>query len=283
MIPDLSPQKELSVVIPTYNRGDLVVEAIRSATGLARYADTEVIVVDDKSSDNTLERIDREFQPELKSGLVRLIRNSANVGVTGSKNAGAKHAMGEWIAFLDSDDLLRQECLEEFVCVLRLAPPVPLVFFRCADATGPLIGSESTSNVPVKFEDILRRWKWGDCLPTVRRCAFAQFPYDTDLRGFEGLTHCKMTRALGAAQLSSLIAVLCRRVGHERLSTQAGLRARSCELARGHWRMVREFGFALGVLGATVRLGKVCFYAFRCLGRKAHVLSRLDERVAGNL
>jgi hypothetical protein len=270
--------KDLSVVIPTYNRRDQVVEAIGSALRLVEHANIEVIVVDDRSSDDTLQRIEGRFEDELRSGIVRVVCNAKNLGVTGAKNVGAALASGEWIVFLDSDDQLLNGSLGAVLDELRAAKDVPMVFFRCVDtATDRLVGKLELEKLLIGFREILGRWKWGECLPAIRREAFNRFRYDEDLRGFEGLAYCRMTRALGAASLSTTVARMYSTVGHDRLSSRSGLKMRSCELALGYWRILQEFGSALGILGAATHLGKAYFYAGRCLKLKVRetVLWRL--------
>ena len=87
----------VSVIIPTYNRGWIVQEAIESV--LAQdFADYELIVVDDGSDDNT---------PAILAGYGRAITvlHQSNSGVSPARNAGVAAASGQLIAFLDSDDL----------------------------------------------------------------------------------------------------------------------------------------------------------------------------------
>jgi glycosyltransferase involved in cell wall biosynthesis len=87
----------VSVIIPTYNRGWIVQEAIESV--LAQdFADYELIVVDDGSDDNT---------PAVLAGYGRAITvlHQSNSGVSTARNAGVAAASGQLIAFLDSDDL----------------------------------------------------------------------------------------------------------------------------------------------------------------------------------
>ncbi len=87
----------VSVIIPTYNRGWIVKEAIESVL-VQDFADFELIVVDDGSTDNTSEILG-EFESD-----IRVIRQS-NSGVSAARNRGIQASVGRWIAFLDSDDL----------------------------------------------------------------------------------------------------------------------------------------------------------------------------------
>ena len=87
-----------SVVIPVYNRRDIVGRAIRSA--LEQHGvDREVIVVDDASGDGTPDRIADEFGSQ-----VEVVIMEENRGVSAARNRGILAARGEWIALLDSDD-----------------------------------------------------------------------------------------------------------------------------------------------------------------------------------
>jgi glycosyltransferase involved in cell wall biosynthesis len=96
---------KVSVVIPTYNRAEKVRRAVESVLAQS-FKDLEVIVVDDGSCDGTGQilrhvfgdRIHYHFQP--------------NQGVSAARNKGIEEAKGEWIAFLDSDDVWEREKIE---------------------------------------------------------------------------------------------------------------------------------------------------------------------------
>jgi glycosyltransferase involved in cell wall biosynthesis len=106
---------DVSVVIPTRNRPGLlrlsVVSALRQ-----RGVDIEVIVVDDASTDDTAQML---------SGLgdrrVRLLRQASRGGVSATRNRGIEEASGEWIAFLDDDDLWSPEKLAQQLESVRRA------------------------------------------------------------------------------------------------------------------------------------------------------------------
>ena len=100
----------VSVVIPTYNREGLVINAIESILAQTSPAD-EIIVVDDGSTDDTplmLERA-RKANPRLRQ-VLRYFRQE-NQGQSVARNKGLQEAKGEWVAFLDSDDVWLPEKL----------------------------------------------------------------------------------------------------------------------------------------------------------------------------
>jgi len=102
---------KVCVVIPTFNRHDIVPRAIRSVQ--ASLGPTtcpfEILVVDDGSTDGTIDRLRAEFGAEIDASTVRILSDPRNLGVSGSKNAGYCAASGDWVVFLDSDDILLPE------------------------------------------------------------------------------------------------------------------------------------------------------------------------------
>lgn len=90
---------EVTVVIPTRNRWELLSIALRSALG-QEAVDVEVIVVDDGSTDGTPDRLGALEEPRL-----RVVRHERSEGVARARNHGIDQARGSWIAFLDDDDL----------------------------------------------------------------------------------------------------------------------------------------------------------------------------------
>jgi glycosyltransferase involved in cell wall biosynthesis len=104
----------ISVVIPTYNRAELVLRALRSVLAQTRPAE-QVIVVDDGSTDDTgpLARI--------QFGSVDYLAQE-NRGVSAARNRGIEVATGEWIALLDSDDEWLPEKLERQMACLEQEP-----------------------------------------------------------------------------------------------------------------------------------------------------------------
>lgn len=95
----------VSIIIPSYNRGQFLLEALESVFAQT-CQDFDVIVVDDGSTDDTAQRI----EPYL--GRIQF-HQQPNRGVASARNYGLQHAQGEFICFLDSDDLWMPTKLEE--------------------------------------------------------------------------------------------------------------------------------------------------------------------------
>jgi glycosyltransferase involved in cell wall biosynthesis len=153
---------KVSVIIPTYNRADLISEAIQSVLDQT-FTDFEIIVIDDGSTDNTSEIITafpvRYFYQE-------------NQGVAAARNKGIELSHGEYIAFLDSDDILMNNALEKGVDVLDKYPEASFTYgqWYIMDERGRIIGLEKA---PIKYscvrqgkEEIREFLIYGNHIPT---------------------------------------------------------------------------------------------------------------------
>jgi len=98
---------KISVIIPTFNRLDLLKRAIESVLNQS-IKPYDIIVVDDGSTDDTSEMIQQKYKS------INLIQQK-NSGVSAARNNGIKNAQGDWIALLDSDDEWGENKLEEQV------------------------------------------------------------------------------------------------------------------------------------------------------------------------
>lgn len=114
----------ISIVMPAYNAERTIKEAMQSVL-LQTYKKWELIIIDDASADSTWEIIEEMAKADSR---IYGIHNSKNVGVSESRNIGIREAHGEWVAFLDSDDIWKLEKLEKQVEVLKRKPDADIVF-----------------------------------------------------------------------------------------------------------------------------------------------------------
>lgn len=98
----------VSIITPTYNCGRFIAETIRSVQAQT-YQDWEMIIVDDCSTDNTASVVMPFVENDQR---IRYIVNERNLGAALTRNRALREAQGEYIAFLDSDDLWLPEKLE---------------------------------------------------------------------------------------------------------------------------------------------------------------------------
>jgi len=119
---DLGDRKPtVSVVIPTFNRSGFLAEALSSALNQTVPAD-EIIVVDDESTDNT-----RQVVKALANNNVRYI-SKAHSGAPATRNRGIAEAAGDFILWLDDDDILMPDTLESHLSVLKTNPDTDVVY-----------------------------------------------------------------------------------------------------------------------------------------------------------
>lgn len=109
-----------SVIIPLYNKENFIENTLKSVLGQT-FDDFEVIIVDDCSTDNSLEKIS-----ELISSKFRIIKHGKNKGLSASRNTGIKNANSDYIAFLDADDIWKNTFLEESKLLIDKFPNIKL-------------------------------------------------------------------------------------------------------------------------------------------------------------
>ena len=119
-------QPLISVITPVFNTPvQWLEEAVQSVLGQA-YEDWELILVDDNSSDEAL----REYLPVLASrdSRIKVFKLEGSRGISAALNRGIEHARGEWIGFLDHDDLLEPDALFQTAKLLQQIPDAGLIY-----------------------------------------------------------------------------------------------------------------------------------------------------------
>jgi glycosyltransferase involved in cell wall biosynthesis len=132
----------VSIIIPTYNREHLIGETLDSVLGQT-YANWECIVVDDGSNDKTEEIINSYFEKDKRFKFYHRPTNRKK-GASACRNYGLEKSKGELIQFLDSDDLLAKNKLEEQI---KLYKPGDLSLMTCKWG-----GFEESSNLTKRFK-----------------------------------------------------------------------------------------------------------------------------------
>jgi len=129
----------VSVIVPTYNRAYCLARTLESAL-CQTYPNIEILLVDDGSTDDTAEMVMRKFGQEPR---LRYLFQE-NRGVSAARNRGLQYARGEFIAFLDSDDIWEPWKLELQVSAMRFAPDICMVWTDMAavDPCGAVVSTE---------------------------------------------------------------------------------------------------------------------------------------------
>lgn len=113
--------KKVSVIIPVYNAEKYVASALESVLAQT-YQNLEILIVDDGSPDGSL-----EICQQFKDQRIRIICQQ-NRGLSGSRNTGIRHAKGEYLAFLDADDIWLPQKIEKHVSHLEGSPELGVSF-----------------------------------------------------------------------------------------------------------------------------------------------------------
>lgn len=104
-----------TIIIPLYNKGDFIVKTVYSVLQQS-FSDFELIVVNDGSKDNGPALLKEIDDPRF------ILINKENGGVSSARNVGIRNAKGDWITFLDADDILYPFALETYESVMRNHP-----------------------------------------------------------------------------------------------------------------------------------------------------------------
>ena len=211
----------ISVVIPAYNRADRIGRALDSVREQT-YENWEVIVVDDASTDDTAEVVQRHAEVDPR---IRLIRHETNRRAQAARNTAIRASKGEWIAFLDSDDWLLPESLalrleaalrenvsvvhSEYYIITDNAPMQPkgvrplcgYVYPQLLQCQGPgfpalLVKKTALERIGMLDETIRRFQEWETSIRLARYFNFAFVSEPTfvyDCRGDDTMTKARWT------------------------------------------------------------------------------------------
>lgn len=112
----------ISVVIPVYNREKSIKQCINSVLDQS-YSNLEILVIDDLSKDNTVQIVQ-----SINSDKVKLILSDKKIFAQGARNLGIKSAKGDWIVFLDSDDVLTEHSILLRYNIVKESPNIDFVY-----------------------------------------------------------------------------------------------------------------------------------------------------------
>jgi glycosyltransferase involved in cell wall biosynthesis len=163
----------LSIVIPAYNVAEYILPAVSSALDQS-FADLEVIVVDDGSTDNTPTLL-AQLAGARQDQRLRIVRQ-ANGGLSAARNTGIREARGEYIGFLDGDDLWRPDKAERHVAAMDDDPSIGISYSASefieedGQPTQRLLRPDTLK--PSLHEMIVRNHVGNGSTPVVRRDCF---------------------------------------------------------------------------------------------------------------
>lgn len=101
----------VSIIIPLYNVENYVIDSLKSAFAQS-YSDVDFLLVDDCSTDHTMQIVEEYVLNHPRREAVRIIHHDKNLGLSAARNTGLEQAYGEYVYFMDSDDEITEDCIE---------------------------------------------------------------------------------------------------------------------------------------------------------------------------
>ncbi len=175
----------ISVVIPLFNK-ELVIKKTIDSILAQSFQDFEVVVVDDGSSDNSVEVVKEYKDPRV------LMYKKNNGGPSSARNYGVNKSNGEWILFLDADDVLSPDALEKMIAPTKKYQGIEMVCGNFNIVSGEKKKLQTLSS----YKGIVpnnKKMKWlffGICYPRpgaaiLRKDLVSRFPFPENLRRYE--------------------------------------------------------------------------------------------------
>ncbi len=172
--------KKISVIIPVYGVEKFIAATVQSVLEQT-YKNFELFIIDDASPDRSI-----EICQQFTDTRLRIIRQE-NRGLPGARNTGIRHAQGEYLAFLDGDDLWLPEKLEKHVAHLENSPNVGISFSRSAfiDEAGKSLGTHQMPKLEgITTSDLLCDNPLGNgSSAVIRREVFEAIKFQDNLYG----------------------------------------------------------------------------------------------------
>ena len=163
----------VSVIMPAYNCEKFIAKAIESV--LVQNVSLELIILNDCATDGT----ERVIQQYLSDQRIRYVKNDRNMGVARTRNEGVRMAMGEYVAFLDSDDWWEREKLSKQLALIKKEKKVLCSTGReLVDINGNLTGREIPVKETISYNMMLKQ-NWINCSSVLlKRKVAEEFPME---------------------------------------------------------------------------------------------------------
>jgi glycosyltransferase involved in cell wall biosynthesis len=161
---------KVSIIVTSYNKELFITETLNSIQ-LQLYKNIEVIIVDDCSTDNS-KRLIEEY---LKDDRFKFYKNELNKGANYCRNFGASIATSQYLFFLDADDLLAINCVEDRLKFMKKYPEIDFTVFPMGTFK-KAIGDNNYTWIPTKDKALERflahRLPWTICQPLWKKDSF---------------------------------------------------------------------------------------------------------------
>ena len=172
---------QISVVIPAFNAGKYISSCLESVLAQT-FSDLEVVIVDDGSTDNTLEIISACADDRVR------LYTQANSGSAAARNKGVQEARGEWIAFIDADDIWAPEKLEKQLttCQDKVWSHTDSYYIGGVYAKNTKASDLCRKHAGDVFEELLVENSVGTSCVMIKKTCFDEFAgFDTSYRALQ--------------------------------------------------------------------------------------------------
>jgi glycosyltransferase involved in cell wall biosynthesis len=188
----------LSIIMATYNRASLVHKSINSVLQQTN-PNWQLIIVDDGSSDNTFEVISNYTNDK------RIICHTYNKnrGPSYARNIGVRLSNNEYVAFLDDDDKLVPDAVNQMLTCINEDMGLHWGhFFVCLDADShQKIGKWPMDNSVITYADVLLNRYYGEAIPLVKRQSFEYYEFCEEFMGYERILWYSILKYLGPIKM----------------------------------------------------------------------------------
>lgn len=249
-------KKFVSIVTPSFNSARYIEQTVKSVFAQT-HQNWELIIVDDYSTDNSVEIIKQLITMSSK---VKLIQFSSNKGAAEARNAAINNASGEFIAFLDSDDIWHPNKLERQLDFMERDIDFSFTAYELIDEMGGLLGKQVDADQVGSFnyQDMLKKKATLGCSTVMlRRSGFSDISMPLLRTGQDYGLWLKLLKTGKQAY------VLNKVMGQYRILPNSISRNKIKKALR-QWQIYRK----IEGLPISQSIVCFCFYAFRAVFRK---------------
>lgn len=200
---------KVSIIIPTYNVEAYITECLESVAQQTYQGEMECLIVDDCGTDRSI-ALAEIFIRSYQGGIIfKIIHHEHNKGLSAARNTGVEKAVGDYVFFLDSDDAILPETIEEMVKVVREHPLVEMVQGGMASMKGLTLDDFTSKELPAYTDNaewIVRNMLLSLPISSCNRLIKREFLTNNIITFHEGIIHEDVL-------YNFLLAIKCRRVG----------------------------------------------------------------------
>lgn len=184
---------DVSIIIPTYNVAPYIKECLESVASQAYHGTMECIVVDDCGTDESVP-LAQEFIDSYRGDIkFRILHREKNGGLSAARNSGLDEAKGDLVFFLDSDDYITPNAIEELVTTARTYPEAQVVQGGIVNTHGHVIFDAVQSGLAVRSDsakEIYSNLVFGELPVSSWNKLFRRdFLQNNGIRFYEGVIH----------------------------------------------------------------------------------------------